>query len=54
VIVNGRTAVFVARTKHVLVARDPLPITPQYKISGILAIWLGSDKHIFAVLLAHF
>jgi hypothetical protein len=25
-----------------------------YKISGILAIWPGSDKHFFAVLLAHF
>ena len=39
----------------VLVIRFATPtITPDYKISGILAIWLGSDKHIFAVLLAHF
>ena len=31
-----------------------MPPAGTYKISAILAIWPGSDKHIFAVLLAHF
>ena len=58
--VNRRTAVFVTRTKHVLVVHDqgwsPAQThnCPHYKISGILARCLVSDKHIFAVLLAHF
>ena len=51
-IVNRRTAVFVTRTKHVLVARardqgwSPAQtvIAPDIKFAGILATWAGSDK----------